>query len=127
MIDYEVRHGLPFVSVSLNFRGKSMMLHNVLLDTGSASTIFKIDLVDAIGVKVEPHDIADVIRGIGGTEYVFAKIFDRVSLGSIEATSFLAEIGLMDYGFDIDGIIGYDFIESTGICIDAQKRIISIP
>jgi hypothetical protein len=36
----DVRHGLPFIEVTICFRGEELHLKNVLLDTGSAGTIF---------------------------------------------------------------------------------------
>jgi len=41
--------GLPFISVSISFRGQEITLSNVLIDTGSAGTIFKADLLRNIG------------------------------------------------------------------------------
>ena len=35
-----MRHGLPFVQIKVEFRGEDLVLDNVLLDTGSAGTIF---------------------------------------------------------------------------------------
>ncbi len=45
-----VNLGLPFVSVVIEFRGQKLMLKKVLLDTGSAGTIFSADAVGVIGV-----------------------------------------------------------------------------
>lgn len=54
MMEIFVRDGLPFVSATIIFRGNSLTLENVLLDTGSAGTIFKVDLLIDIGVQPEP-------------------------------------------------------------------------
>lgn len=40
----EIREGLPFAIATLAFRGKQIELANILIDTGSAGTIFSIDL-----------------------------------------------------------------------------------
>jgi len=45
----ELIDGLPFISVSISFRGQEITLSNVLIDTGSAGTIFKADLLRNIG------------------------------------------------------------------------------
>lgn len=60
------RYGLPFIEASICYRGEELRLMNVLLDTGSARTIFSADVVDAIGVKIEPGDFLNKIRGVGG-------------------------------------------------------------
>ncbi|WP_255694982.1 hypothetical protein [Virgibacillus salidurans] len=36
------RYGLPFVQIKIEFSGKELFLENVLLDTGSAGSIFDI-------------------------------------------------------------------------------------
>ena len=40
-----LQDGLPYVTVSLTYRGQQIILKNVLLDTGSAGTIFATDKV----------------------------------------------------------------------------------
>lgn len=38
MIKIKELAGLPFIEANVSFRGKSMILNNVLIDTGSAGT-----------------------------------------------------------------------------------------
>lgn len=113
-----VEYGLPFVSVTIQFRGKKLTLDKVLLDTGSAGTIFKADIVEAIGVIPESEDIVDSIHGVGGIEYVYTKTFDAICFEAVCINHFQVEIGSMDYGMEIDGIIGFDFIRTAGLVID---------
>lgn len=40
-MNIHVNYGLPFVSVTIQFRNKKLALEKVLLDTGSAGTIFR--------------------------------------------------------------------------------------
>ncbi|WP_239696633.1 hypothetical protein [Paenibacillus oryzisoli] len=56
-MNIDVKHGLPFIEVTISYRGEELHLKNVLLDTGSAGTIFSADAVDTIGVRIEPGDI----------------------------------------------------------------------
>lgn len=35
---------LPFIQVSISHQGRSKIIDNVLIDTGSGSTIFKVDI-----------------------------------------------------------------------------------
>lgn len=35
-----VKNGLPFIHITVFFRGRALKLDNVLLDSGSAGTIF---------------------------------------------------------------------------------------
>jgi predicted aspartyl protease len=101
---------LPFVELKVWHQGKSLVLENVLVDTGSATTILKVDTVAELGIKAEPNDIIESVRGIGGSEYVCLKIVDALELGDLRIDNFETDIGPMDYGFKIDGIIGMDFL-----------------
>lgn len=116
-----VELGLPFVSVDLIFRGEALSLGKVLLDTGSASTIFNANRLGTIGVIPEKDDIVDAVRGIGGVEYVYTKQLDQIQLDHTILKSFLVEIGNMDYGLEIDGILGFDFISEAKLIIDSKE------
>ena len=114
----QLKDGLPFVSTQLTYQGRRITLENVLLDTGSAGSIFPTDRVLSIGVEYEADDFVYRIRGVGGEEFVFAKRLDRVALGNLEVEDFEIEIGLMDYGFEIDGILGMDFLTEVGAILN---------
>jgi hypothetical protein len=58
--------GLPFISVTVSFRDQEISLNNVLVDTGSAGTIFKAELLRKIGIYPEANDYTCAIRGIAG-------------------------------------------------------------
>lgn len=79
----EIMYGLPFVRLEVNFRREKKLLNKVLLDTGSAGTIFNANMVEEIGVAPEENDIVDTIRGVGGVEYVYVKKFDKIHLGDL--------------------------------------------
>ncbi|MEB3103546.1 retropepsin-like aspartic protease [Ferviditalea candida] len=121
-----VKYGLPFVEVTFGYQEKELHLKNVLLDTGSAGTVFSADVVDRIGVQVEPEDTLNKIRGVGGIEIVYSKRFDFVQLGDILLKGFEVEIGEMNYGMRIDGILGFDFIQCAGLVIDSKQLTITV-
>ncbi|MFB5268857.1 retropepsin-like aspartic protease [Paenibacillus enshidis] len=120
-IDLRLLHGLPLVCIDVVFSGRRLYLENVLLDTGSAGIILDADKVAEIGVRPEGTDRTAIIHGIGGTEIVFTKWFDAVVLGDWTVSGCKVEIGAMDYGIEIDGILGFDFIRTAGLLIDAYK------
>ena len=113
--------GLPFISANLLFRGRQLGFENMLLDTGSAGTVLASDKVVAVDLIAEPDDLIRRIRGVGGAEYVFSKQVDALSVGKLYVSDFEVEIGAMDYGFAIDGIIGMDFLSQVGAMIDLAK------
>lgn len=106
MMKIRLAQGLAYVEASVIFRGRSLHLPNIILDTGSAGTIFAADRLLEIGVAPESVDAIRRIRGVGGTEFVFTKNLDRLVVGEIEVDGFEVEVGAMDYGFPADGISG---------------------
>ncbi len=116
-----LRDSLPYVTASLTYQGQRMSFENVLLDTGSGGVIFSTDRVSAISLMYEPDDMVHRIRGVGGTEFVFTKRIDCLAVGELLVNDFQIEVGAMDYGFDIDGIIGMDFLIQVGAIIDLAK------
>lgn len=114
----QVQGGLPFVTLSIVYRGQEITLNNVVLDTGSAGCVFMTETMAKIGLVPEPQDMIRQVQGIGGVEFVITKQADKVILGNLTAENFTIEIGAMDYGFDFDGTLGFDFLQQTGAVID---------
>jgi len=113
-----MQNGLPYVQISLIHGSQHKTLDNVVLDTGSVGTILSADEVLEIGLQCQFQDVVHRIRGVGGAEFVFSK---RLSLGKFELKDFEIEVGTMDYGFAIDGIVGINFLHRVGACIDLAK------
>lgn len=120
-MNIQVRDGLPYVTVTLLYRGQQLDLANMLLDTGSAGTLFAADQVLAVGLQYEADDPVQRIQGIGGAEFVFVKRIDRLSVGELQVSDFAIEVGAMDYGFAINGIVGTDFLLQVGAVIDLSR------
>lgn len=117
-MNLRLRDGLPFVTAVISYQGRQIQLENVLLDTGSAGTVFAVDRVLTIGLQIEPNDEIHRIRGVGGSEFVFQKIVDKLRAGPLEVQSFPIQVGAMDYGIPVDGILGVDFLHKAGAIID---------
>ncbi len=66
------------------------------------------------------------IRGVGGVEVVYSKRLDFVKAGEANLSSFEVEIGDMNYGMEVDGILGFDFIQLAGLVIDSKELIVSL-
>jgi hypothetical protein len=52
---------------------------------------------------------------------VFARSVDRVEIGGRGVDGFELEIGGMDYGFAMQGILGMDFLLRTGAILNLQS------
>ena len=107
------RYELPFVTAVLTYRDKTIEIVNVLIDTGAASTVINADLAADAGIYLAANDQLRRLRGVGGHEHVFLRRVDRFAVGDCGLDSFDVEIGEMDYGFEINGIIGMDFLRAA--------------
>ena len=124
MMEITLQDGLAYVTASLWHGKQQITLKNILLDTGSAGTVFSADKLLPLGVQLEPADPIHRIRGVGGTEFVFSKAIDRLAIGTLAINQFEVEIGAMDYGFELDGIIGLDFLTQVGAVVDLKQWVI---
>ena len=122
-----LRHNLPFLSVRLHQDRQSLVLDSVLVDTGSASTVLSADSLFEIGISPRPQDRLRTLRGIGGTETVFTRTVDRLGVGDLAIDGMEIEVGGMDYGFEIRGILGMDFLLRTGAILDLDRRELRFP
>lgn len=119
-VSFKMRGGLPFVNVDLTVRGQIYRFDNILLDTGSAGTLFDADELSDIGIKHEGSDVIATLSGIGGAkESVLLKQVERLAVGELVADDLTIEVGnLSNYGFGVRGIVGADFLAITRAILD---------
>ncbi|NLF13317.1 MAG: hypothetical protein GX597_16155 [Anaerolineaceae bacterium] len=116
-----LKDNLPFTHVKLKYLETEIEIPDVLIDTGSASTILAAHLVAEAGIEPEMSDILYTIRGVGGTEAVFSRRVDTLQVGPSTVSDFEIEVGGMDYGFEINGILGMDYMLQTGMIINLDE------
>ncbi len=109
---------LPFATVKLSQGTEELVLERVLLDTGSATTVFAVDEIATLGIIPEPTDRIRRLVGIGGIELVLAKRIQSLTLGDIQVRDFSIQIGAMKYGFPIQGLLGTDFFVQARVVLD---------
>ncbi|MGB9669499.1 MAG: retropepsin-like aspartic protease [Anaerolineales bacterium] len=112
---------LPFVTIILIHKGRQLEIPDVLIDTGSGGTIFAADYVAKIGIVPQREDTLRYIHGIGGSEVVFLRKVEFIQVGNYIHQDFEIEIGGMDYGFKIGGILGMDFLLSSRAKINLEQ------
>ncbi len=120
-----LKDDLPFTKVKVAYREQEVEIDDVLVDTGSATMIFSADLLAEIDITPLPEDILYTIRGVGGIETVFSRVVDYVQLGKQKLSQPEIEVGGMDYGFEINGILGMDFLTKVGAVINLRALNIS--
>ena len=117
----QLKDNLPFVTLTVGHKEETVEIANILVDTGSASTVLAADSLVQIGIEPSPEDILHTIRGVGGTEVVYLRKVDFLEVGESKVTDFEIEVGGMDYGFEISGILGMDFLKASGAIIDLHE------
>jgi predicted aspartyl protease len=110
MMRLTLRDDLPFVTVTATQGGATVELPDMLVDTGSASTLLSATVALQLGVVPSPSDPVRTLRGIGGREVVFCRRIDNFQIGDHAIDDFEVEIGGVDYGFAMNGILGMDFL-----------------
>ncbi|MDT8862119.1 retroviral-like aspartic protease family protein [Alkalihalobacillus sp. MEB130] len=116
-----IEDGLLLTDMELTFNGQLLYLQRVLVDTGSGSTVVSTDLAESIGIVAEENDMIYRISGVGGSEFVYSKAVDSVKIGDMQTADFTLEIGAMNYGFDLDGIIGLDLLQQLKAVINIDE------
>lgn len=114
----QLEDGLPFVTVKLGRGAEELVLERVLLDTGSAATVFSVDEIATLGIVPEPADRVRRVVGIGGIELVLSKRIESLALGDIQVRDFPIQIGAMKYGFPLQGLLGTDFFVQARVVLD---------
>lgn len=112
---------LPFVSVTIVQDDKIAVFENVLLDTGSGSSVFSAHLLQQVGISPRPDAIVRQMIGVGGSESVVEIQVSEIRAGALSLANFVIESGSVNYGFGFDGIVGFDFLQATGAVIDLKE------
>ncbi|KHD14993.1 hypothetical protein OA81_12830 [Clostridium butyricum] len=91
-------------------------LENVLLDTGSATTLINSDYIHFDGNE----ELVNV-HGVGGYESVLMKPFRSISINDSTVHDVLLCVGEMDYGIHIDLLIGLDLLKTLNADISIKN------
>ena len=116
-----LKYGIPFTEITLGNNNKEVLLKNVLVDTGSASTIISTEIALQLDLEANLTDELQRVRGAGGYEFVYEKVIDIIKIGNSHIEGLRIQVGAMDYGFEINAILGMDFLSQGKLTIDCGK------
>ncbi len=118
MMKFKIQDGIPFVDVQIIHCGHQVSIDQVLIDTGSATSLFSADLLENSGIIPSHDDQIHRMVGVGGYEYVVQKTIDIFVVDNTSLENVAIQLGDMNYGFHINGIIGSDVLLRMNAVID---------
>lgn len=121
----QLKYDLPCVTLRIGYQGLETDISDVVVDTGSGSTLIATEFAAQIGILPLPQDKLRNVHGVGGIEAVFIRQVDLLQVGDCALASFEIDIGRMDYGFAINGLLGMNFLLRAGAVIDLSARTIN--
>lgn len=109
-------------SMTIYYKGRSLTIDNLVIDTGAAHSLLSSDIVSQIDIKFVNGDKLVRSFGIGGDEYSFRKQVDRIQLGSLVLNDVSIDFGVFHEDIDhINGLIGLDILKSGDMIIDLKQ------
>ncbi|WP_039657423.1 aspartyl protease family protein [Clostridium tyrobutyricum] len=121
MIKLRYQNYLLFCSLDLRINRRNLHLENVLIDTGSATT-----LINADYILLDGNEKIKNAQGIGGYERILVKNFEMLKLNDIVIKDVSLSIGDMDYGIDIDLLIGLDILKILNANINIKNMTLEL-
>jgi len=109
------------------FRGKSIVIDNIVVDTGAAETIISPDVVEEIDIFAELDDYVHSFYGVGGSLHnFFSKQVEEINLGSVSLSKVKLDFGVIDPRGNINGLLGLDILMSLNAVIDLKQLTLTL-
>ncbi|RXT03916.1 retropepsin-like aspartic protease [Ammoniphilus sp. CFH 90114] len=116
-IDYDGQ--LLTISIKVTFRGTTLEIDDVIVDTGSSHTIISPDILEEIGVTYENGDSIYEAYGIGGSVPFYTKIMDQIQMDETILKNIEIDVGILPK--DHKGLIGLDILKTNNFVLDLNK------
>ncbi|QHW33507.1 hypothetical protein GZH47_23715 [Paenibacillus rhizovicinus] len=118
----DLQHGLPIVSLTLTHNNQSIILLNVLFDTGCAATVFDTDVLAQIGIYIDfINGRAKRKYGVGGTsEICYEQIIPELQIEHFALKTLPVQLGSIQETYGFDGILGIDFMINSKCKVDFE-------
>lgn len=106
-------------NIIVTFRGNSLTINNVVVDTGSSHTVASPDILESIGVTYENGDKIYEAYGIGGTVPFYTKQMDKIQIGSLAVEKFQIDVGMLPEGHN--ALLGLDILKAYKFIVDLDS------
>lgn len=120
MIELRQENKLLLCELEIKINEQVLNLKNVLVDTGSATTLINSDYI-----KTDGTEIIDTIYGVGGYETILNKHVDTFKVNGFIIENFKIDLGDMDFGIQLDAILGLDSLTILRANINIKDSILS--
>ena len=120
MVELYYYKNLLFCELDCKLNDNCINLKKVLIDTGSATT-----LINADHILLDGSEIRDTAYGVGGYEAILQKHLDVFKVNGFDIDDFDISLGNMDYGIDIDLLIGLDVLKALNADINLKDMKLS--
>ncbi|MDQ0191452.1 retropepsin-like domain-containing protein [Alicyclobacillus cycloheptanicus] len=116
----KIVNGILIASLTITHKENTKVLHDMIVDTGSAHTWVNLDAVEN-NLDVAPEDGDQIVTafGIGGRDIANRKRIDRLEFGTFSVTDFQVDFGRLDD--DISGLIGLDLLMAGNFVLDLSR------
>ncbi|ANY68263.1 hypothetical protein BBD42_18615 [Paenibacillus sp. BIHB 4019] len=106
-------------TLTISYRGKTLQLTDIIIDTGSSHTIFSPDVLEDIGVTYENGDTVYEAYGIGGTMPFYTKVLDYIQIDTLQIEHIEIDVGMLPNSHK--GLLGLDILKAYGFIVDMNK------
>lgn len=121
----QFKDGLLYTSIILKHGDKSVLVDDVIIDTGAFHTIIATDFLEKMDVEFLDDDELVKASGYGGTVcYSVRKKIDSVECGDLKITNIKLDFGEIDPNERVNGLIGLDFLRKAGVILDLVDLVI---
>ena len=122
----EFKNGLLYTEIELIHDGKSVVVNDVIVDTGASHTIILPEYLEMMDVGFSEDDTIVRASGYGGSiEYSVRKSINKISCGDITVNNIRLDFGQIDPLERVNGLLGLDFLKASNIIIDLAGNILT--
>jgi predicted aspartyl protease len=105
-------------NLTVNFRGNTLKIKDVIVDTGSSHTVISPDILEDVGVQYESGDTIYEAYGIGGSVPFYTKNMDKLQIGSLTIKDVQVDVGMLPEGHS--ALLGLDILKEYKFIIDLE-------
>lgn len=106
-------------TVTVRFRGNTLRVDDVIVDTGSSHTIFSPDVLEEIGVVYENDDSVYEAYGIGGKVPFYTKVIDVIEIDGFIMKNIEIDVGVLPK--EHKALLGLDILKTYKYIVDMDR------